>query len=357
MLLRRTFILTTVILGLVSVVAIATPARATVAPLSTIVSGVPWHTQQDPYAETRALSSTVVQSHTPSILHFGGNFYMLGLDRSNGHDFSGVRCYESSGLSHWSAKGLALAPTESVPDLRPDSVVERPRVIYNASTHQFVMWIHVDNTRYTEARAGIAVSPSPCGPYKYLGSSRPLGHASRDIGLFKDSDGTAYLLSEDRSVYGLRIDRLSWDYERIVNSAGPGGSVALLHPYGRKSMEAPAMVKVDGRYWLFGSRLTGFRSNDNLAMSAESLDGFWTSPVLFAPAGSKTYRSQTDGILVIAGTKTTTYIYLGDRWDPRDLDHSTSVWYPITFNSGAPSLVKRRVWTINTATGQWHGGA
>ena len=31
------------------------------------------------------------------------------------------------------------------------------------------------------------------------GSFQPLGHQSRDIGLYKDDNGTAYLLSEDVS--------------------------------------------------------------------------------------------------------------------------------------------------------------
>ena len=52
---------------------------------------------------------------------------------------------------------------------------------------------------------GVATSPTVCGHYTYRGSFRPLGFQSRDIGLFQDEDGTAYLLSEDRE-HGLRID-------------------------------------------------------------------------------------------------------------------------------------------------------
>jgi hypothetical protein len=33
----------------------------------------------------------------------------------------------------------------------------------------------------------------------YIGSFRPLNFQSRDMGLFKDDDGTAYLLTEDVS--------------------------------------------------------------------------------------------------------------------------------------------------------------
>jgi hypothetical protein len=37
------------------------------------------------------------------------------------------------------------------------------------------------------------------GPYTYRGRSRPLGFQSRDIGLFQETDGTGYLLTEDRA--------------------------------------------------------------------------------------------------------------------------------------------------------------
>ena len=55
---------------------------------------------------------------------------------------------------------------------------------------------------------GVAVSATPCGPYTYLGATRPLGHPSRDLGLFKDDDGTAYMIHEDPAA-GMRIERLA----------------------------------------------------------------------------------------------------------------------------------------------------
>jgi hypothetical protein len=62
------------------------------------------------------------------------------------------------------------------------------------------MWMHIDKEDYSYARAGVAVS-KPAGPYEYLGSTRPNGQMSRDITLFKDDDGKAYLVyaSEDNN--------------------------------------------------------------------------------------------------------------------------------------------------------------
>lgn len=57
--------------------------------------------------------------------------------------------------------------------------------------------MHIDSSSYGEAKVGVATGDSVCGTYKYLGSWQPLGYQSRDIGLFQDDDGSAYLLTED----------------------------------------------------------------------------------------------------------------------------------------------------------------
>lgn len=46
----------------------------------------------------------------------------------------------------------------------------------------------------------MATGDSVCGKYNYIGSWRPLGFQSRDIGLYQDDDGKAYLLTEDVSL-------------------------------------------------------------------------------------------------------------------------------------------------------------
>ena len=79
-------------------------------------------------------------------------------------------------------------------------MVERPKVIHNANTNQYVMYMHIDSSSYGEAKVGVATSSSVCGAYTYRGSFQPLGYQSRDMGLFQDTDGSAYLLSEDVSI-------------------------------------------------------------------------------------------------------------------------------------------------------------
>jgi hypothetical protein len=103
----------------------------------------------------------------------------------------------------WTYVGALLSRTASG-DLGPSRVVERPKVIYNSSTRKYVMYLHIDDSSYGEAKVGVATGDSVCGTYNYLGSWRPLGFQSRDIGLYQDDDGKAYLLTEDVSLALLR---------------------------------------------------------------------------------------------------------------------------------------------------------
>ena len=53
--------------------------------------------------------------------------------------------------------------------------MERPKVIYNKQTGKFVMWFHLElkGRGYGPARAAVAVSDSPTGPYCFIRSGVP----------------------------------------------------------------------------------------------------------------------------------------------------------------------------------------
>src|SRR6476620_4761304 len=198
-------------------------------------------------------SGATLQMHGLGIVKVGSTWYGFGEDKtgenSGNASFQDIPCYSSTDLSHWTLQGKALTK-QSSGDLGPNRVVERPKVLYNAGTSTFVMYMHIDNASYGEAKVGVATGSTPCGPYRYRGSSQPLGHQSRDLGLYQDTDGSGYLLTEDRAS-GLRIDKLSPDYLSVVSAGGSGGSVALFADY-----ESPAMVKANGTYFILGSHLT-----------------------------------------------------------------------------------------------------
>jgi glycosyl hydrolase family 43/ricin-type beta-trefoil lectin protein len=299
-------------------------------------------------------SGATLQMHGLGIVKVGSTWYGFGEDKagenSGGAYFQDIPCYTSTDLSHWTRQGQALSK-QSSGDLGPNRIVERPKVLYNSSTSTFVMYMHIDNASYGEAKVGVATSSTPCGPYTYRGSFQPLGHQSRDLGLFQDTDGTGYLLSEDRAS-GLRIDKLSSDYLSVVSAGGSGGSVALFADY-----EAPAMVKANGTYYVLGSHLTGWNLNDNVYATASSLSGSWSSFKNFAPAGTNTYQTQTANIIPVQGSSGTSFIYAGDRWNPGNLGESQLIWLPMDLDGTTANVGWQNSWSLDVGAGTWSGSS
>jgi hypothetical protein len=273
-----------------------------------------------------------VQAHGAGLVLENGRFYLIGEDKTEGTAFHNINCYSSTNLVEWRFE-RALLTRQSSGDLGPSRVVERPKVLWNAASSNYVMWLHIDSSNYGEAKTGVAVKAGGggvCGgTYEYRGSFRPLGHVSRDMGLFADpGTGTGYLLAEDRE-HGLRIMELSAAYTNATRD---------VYVWAEK-IESPALVKVGATYFMFGSHLTGWDANDNVYSTATSLGGPWSAWRTFATAGSNTYTSQTSYVLPVSGSLA---IYLGDRWQPDNLASSTYVWLPITF-SGTTATMRDQV--------------
>lgn len=120
----------------------------------------------------------------------------IGEDKTNGTAFININCYSSTNLVEWNYEGALISQTASG-DTGPGRVIERPKVVYNAKTNKYVMWMHIDSANYGEAKIGVATGDTVCGKYTYLRSEQPLGFESRDSGVYVDDDGQAYLLTED----------------------------------------------------------------------------------------------------------------------------------------------------------------
>ncbi|GIH15554.1 glycoside hydrolase [Rugosimonospora africana] len=283
-------------------------------------------------------SGKTIQAHGEGITKVGNTYYWLGEDKTSGSPFQNIKCYSSTDLSHWTFVANVLS-RQSSGDLGPNRVVERPHVIYNASTATYVMYMHIDNSGYSERKAGVATSGSVCGSYTYRGSFKPLGHDSLDDNLFLDGS-TGYFMSEDRTNTKLQIYQLSPDFLTVT------ALVKTLNQY-----EAPAMAKIGSTYFLFGSHLTGWSTNDNQYATATSITGTWSAFRSFAPSGTNTCNSQTTSILPVSGSSATSYLFLGDRWNSGNLADSRYVWEPLTVSGTTASITCQASWTVDTATG------
>lgn len=280
-------------------------------------------------------------------------------------DVVGVSCYSSKDLVHWVNRGNVF-PAVPGGDLDPKQVVERPKVIYNAKTRKFVLWFHSDSTDYAAAKCGVAVSDTPTGPFAYQGNFRPnvkqwpigmteedkqdrtsqlvmdfpIGQMARDMTVFVDDDGKAYLFAASEANPTLQISELTDDYLKLT---GKYHRVFL-----GRSMEAPAIFKRQGKYYMIASGCTAWAPNAARSAVANCIWGPWTelgNPCLGDKA-EITFQSQSTYVLPVVG-KPDTYIFMADRWLKDDLADSRYLWLPITFNGkGNPEIRWQDAWSI-----------
>jgi len=162
------------------------------------------------------------------------------------------------------------------------------------------------------------------------------------MGLFKDTDGTGYLLTEDRE-HGTRINKLSTDYLSVVSN---------VYTWAEK-YEAPAVIKANGVYFMFASQLSGWDTNDNKYSTATSLSGPWSAWANFAPSGTRTYDSQTTFVLQVGNN----WMYMGDRWFSANLMRSSYIWLPLTISGKTATLANNYVnWVVDVNSGSMTAG-
>ncbi|MES2775589.1 MAG: family 43 glycosylhydrolase [Bacteroidota bacterium] len=284
-----------------------------------------------------------IQAHGGGIIKIDKTYFWYGEERSQGLDtnYRYVSCYSSTDLINWKFRGDVVKMADPK-NLGPRWVLERPKVYYNAKTKKYVMYFHLDDSKYKLAEVGIAVSDSPDGQFTFVKSFRPLGHESRDIGQFIDDDGTAYLVFEDRP-NGFHIARLSDDYMEVEKD------MTLVKAH----MEGGAIVHYKGLYYSIGSALTGWRANPNKYATAPSLEGPWSEFKDIAPPQTNTYGSQSTMLLKVAGTKDTTIIFMADKWKPSTQWDSRYIWMPLQIGDGNLWVPEPKPWTLNIRKGKW----
>jgi Glycosyl hydrolases family 43 len=285
-------------------------------------------------------------------------------------DMGGVSCYSSTNLVDWKNEGLALSPVAGAPgDLNSNNVVERPKVVYNRNSNRFVMWMHIDSADYHEARLGVAVCDEPTGPFEYLGSFRPdagvwplnvtdadkrpgkgkylardfkNGQMARDMTVFVDDDGKAYIFYTSEENFTMHVSLLTDDYLR---TRGQYTRILI-----GSSREAPAVFKHNGKYYLITSGSTGWEPNAARLATADSMFGPWQdlgNPCM-GPDADRTFSGQSSFVLPVSGSDT--LIFIADRWNKWDLSNSRYLWLPLQFDGDdKPVISWRDHWSLSVA--------
>lgn len=357
-------------------------------------------------------------------------YYWYGEDRSNGYYGSpGVHAYKSYDTLNWEDQGVVLRGVSSASELESayfdalydtvddagapragriaeldyhldtneaadyTTIFERPKALYNESTGQWVLWWHSDGqttpggSMYARSMAGVAVSDSPTGPFRLTGvyrmpnrtdytacTSAAVPGQARDMTVFQDADGTAYIVyssEENRSLYVAELDA---SYTNVTHTTTT--DMASAHQYSADGrypylfadgtaeapvrgedfqivkecgmLEAPALFQHGGKYYAVASGATGWAPNPQTYYTADSILGSWIRGVESDDANENVSYSSIpeggDGLLSVGDSRRTTFgsqstnvldlgggrfVYMGDRWNDGAAD-STYVWLPIT---------------------------
>lgn len=337
-----------------------------------------------------------INAHGGGILYYEGTYYWYGENKSDTTSSAlvGIMCYSSKNLTDWTNEGVVLPveKADTTSDIVPGCIMERPKVIFNAQTRKFVMWFHLElkGQGYLAARSAVAVSDTPTGPFRYLGSGRinpgqlPMdmteaeravldtleathytewgspawkeavrkglflkrdlagGQMARDMQLFVDDDGKAYHIYASEENLTLQIAELSDDY------LSHSGKYTRVAPTGLN--EAPALFKKsDGTYWMITSGCTGWAPNEARMFSAPSIWGPWTqhpNPCV-GPNAALTFGGQSTFVLPIPG-KQDAFLFMADIWRPEHPSDARYIWLPIQFKAdGTPVVEWIDSWTLD----------
>ncbi|WP_068651736.1 discoidin domain-containing protein [Paenibacillus antarcticus] len=317
----------------------------TIGKLSTFRPGQVWRDTEGNPIQAHG-GGIFYQESTKTYYWYGENKGAPNTPGTNRVDVIGVSCYSSKDLYNWKYEGLALSADSSVAgnDLHPSRVLERPKVVYNDTTKKYVMWMHIDSADYSYARAGVAVSDTPVGPFTYIRSERPNNAMSRDMTVYKDEDGKAYLIYSSENNATTYISLLSDDY------LSQSGTFTKVFP--QQFREAPAMFKLNNKYYLVSSGQSGWAPNAASYAIADSPLGPFTTienPAVGENANT-TFFSQSTHVLPIAG-KQGKFIFMGDRWNENNLQDSRYVWLPMEFNKDRFTFKWSDEWNLNVFQG------
>jgi hypothetical protein len=304
-----------------------------------------------------------IQAHGGGVLLHSNVYYWYGEDRTPGG--SGVvSAYSSTNLLDWKREGAALSRSDLIRTGRRSAFVERPKVIYNPKTQRFVMWMHLEAGRYAFARAGIATADNPVGPFTFRQAIRPItndfnfdanaatqqsqyGGTFRDMNLFVDDDGRAYVFYASEDNWTMYVVRLNSEFIGPEQPAVEGKTWARILV--RDMREAPAPFKYKGRYYLVTSACTGWKPNEAAYAVADNILGPWlskTNPCV-GPDAKITFDSQSTFVLPVRG-KPGKFIFMADRWKPQNLSDSRYIWLPLTVDSdGAVKIEWQDEWKLS----------
>lgn len=240
--------------------------------------------------------------------------------------------YTSSDDVTWSDPRVVISH-DSV-DWLQSAKLESFNAQYNTTTGKVVIWAHWENDKdYTEAKVFQASGTPGANDFTSTKPLRPQNKDSRDLSMYVDDDGGAYLISSTNTNSDQIVYSLSKDWTAVSDDPG------IVVNEGQRR-EAPSLVHKDGYYYLFTSGTNGWYPTQGQVLSATSIKGLADAqPQLVG--NSQTYGAQSGGVADIGDN----VMIAANRWsggwakpDPAlNGAWSSQRMLPVAFNNGFAS--------------------
>lgn len=325
------------------------------------------HGEINEYIPWYDTDGNIINASDGGVIFFDGKYHWYGMafrplpfiSGPHGGQMTdiGVVMYESSDLYNWKYEGVILAVSgDPSSELYSPMRFERPKIIYNEKTKQFVLWCHY--VKYPgnhgsgdgEGEMGLAVCDTVNGKYKWLGYTRPIDKKGvvRDMTVYKDFDGSAYLIYDrhvtteenGKSVADrcLHVVKLSEDYLSFSDKYKRIDAAAW--------REAPVVTYKNGYYYIITSGLTGWETNQARAFKAKHLLNEWEDigDPCVDDFTHTTFNTQGSNAFCVEGTDT--QIIMLERHNTGNFLESSYVWLPVEFNDNTVSLKYTKEWKI-----------
>lgn len=331
----------------VSAYAEKTPKSENEGTVNSFKPGQPWYDTE----------GKLIQAHGGSVLYHEGTYYWFGEDKTTykASDWileegakvwhNGVRLYSSTDMYNWTDRGTILEVADDITNpMHPSRIMDRPHIIYNKRTKQFVMWVKFagsdENHRdWLTQYMGIAVSDDITKPFKMVKTIRPLGMEMGDFDVWVDErDGKGYFIA-DRVHTEVVIADLTDDYLDVT------GNYSSHFPHAEPPLarEAPCFFKNEDNYYVISSGTTGYNPNPTEVAVSKLTHGDYEvlGKFCFGDEKGTSFDCQFSSVFKHP-TRHGLYIAIGDRWMAKTTpvngneeavtSEATFVWLPIRFH-------------------------
>ena len=325
-----------------------------------------YHGEINEFVDWHDTDGNIINASDGGIIYAEGKYHWYGLafrplpmaSGPNGGQMSdtGVVMYASDDLLSWTYEGVILAvDKDPASPLYGPMRFERPKIIYNEKTKQYVLWCHYVKYPGDHGKSdgdcdmGLAVCDTVNGKYKWQGYTKPIDQNGwvRDMTVYKDFDGVAYLIydrhiafcdeaQEDRC---LHVVKLSEDYLSFTDT------YTRIDAAPRR--EAPVVVHDGEYYYIITSGLTGWATNQAKAFRTKHLLDEWEEigDPCVDDLTKTTFNTQGSNAFTVEGTDT--QIIMLERHNTSNFLKSSYVWLPIEFNAdNTVSLRYKKEWRL-----------